>query len=1388
MANKILLRRNSTAAAQPTAAQIVPGELAINTADGRLFTELNNGTIVNLPVKSIEGQAITPASLQTSGTADGIRLQAGGNANARYLSLTPNALGGNRTIYLPDASCDLAATYNGNTISANYGITANQKIGTLRNNLGDPTAEEMALFHGQYTNKFRFIPPTLQEESIDGTTWIASARMDVNALGDLMIGEGQGTQVNVIPVAPVGTYGGYRLTWDVVGQTGYVFLNFLYIYSCACGNNIAVKVERYNPLNDAWSDVHAGTISNYPGHTSIKHSTIAYHPSTTAATTYNKVRITFESTHNASTNGFTLNAIEWFGGYPGGQRRNVEFYDRDKNVTFPATLRVIGTGSDSACALSRYGVPSAGINFVSSTAVDLVAGGAKRMRVSSTGIGIGLGTNTPESALQVRGASNLGNTNCLQLENSSGVSIGTVANDGVAYFSSRLGVGLACRSNLVADFNGSVGLPWADTSFIGIQYINNDQYRLGLTCNTAYRETRIIAKAADSNGKVCFYAGAGTTEHARVHSNGCFGIGVTAPTARLTVLGFGTGKMEAGQSAHGGNWTSLSLNGSGNSAGGYNFLGSPTDNTLYINRPTGGPIGFRENNVSQVTIASGGNVGIGTTSPANSLHVVGAANTSTGHGVIVVANASTNATRVTHIGLPNDASPFLAALNGTMTAATFGWGFFDSISNGNLEIKRRGGSTTWVDALAINRVNGSVGIGTASPQAGFLLDVNGSSVIRGSVQASGDIIEFANSRYKLNSGAGSAAHSYVSVGNGNFGINNTAPGSRLEVTHTVTSNTSHAIAQFGAAGTGNWATSAHQVVIGGPSIAGYTGLVIYSDTTSGEGSLQFADGRGASDSWRGYVNYNHADNSLRFGTDATEKVRVLSSGNVGINNTAPDAKLTVTGSGATSLTKSLIVENSAGTDILTVRDDGRVGIGTASPAEALEVNGNIKCTGGIAAATAAQVGTTGSTRIYISGGGGSNAISEYYLAEANPRWVIGRDLISGVSGGCGIGFNSGGANTLATNGAAVGRPANRSLGLYTSNGTSLTERVRIDTVGNVGIGTASPAEALEVNGSIKIANCTTRISRADGNSVKFAAHSSALGHYGIFIDNTATTNGRMFRLASWADGTTGSFVIRDDTAGVDRFIINSSGVASISSGTLQLYDNSVSSWKSITANANDLNFNAVHGIFAYSIGLRGSRGSAVGLESNAANGYLAIAAGGGEKIRVSTDGNVGIGTTAPTARLTVLGNGTGKMEVGTTGHGSNYTGICLNNSANSTSDYNLLSSPTDRRLYINRPAGLGMHFRENNADQVLIASGGNVGINNTAPDARLTVKGSGASSLTKSLIVENSSGTDILTVRNDGRVGIMQASPEYPLDVTGDVRITGTLTAASIDGGGASSF
>lgn len=65
MSNTIQIKRNSTANATPTAGQLSSGELAINTADGRLFAKNAAGTVVNLPVTSISGQDITPNTVDT---------------------------------------------------------------------------------------------------------------------------------------------------------------------------------------------------------------------------------------------------------------------------------------------------------------------------------------------------------------------------------------------------------------------------------------------------------------------------------------------------------------------------------------------------------------------------------------------------------------------------------------------------------------------------------------------------------------------------------------------------------------------------------------------------------------------------------------------------------------------------------------------------------------------------------------------------------------------------------------------------------------------------------------------------------------------------------------------------------------------------------------------------------------------------------------------------------------------------------------------------------------------------------------------------------------------------------------------------------------------------
>jgi hypothetical protein len=112
-----------------------------------------------------------------------------------------------------------------------------------------------------------------------------------------------------------------------------------------------------------------------------------------------------------------------------------------------------------------------------------------------------------------------------------------------------------------------------------------------------------------------------------------------------------------------------------------------------------------------------------------------------------------------------------------------------------------------------------------------------------------------------------------------------------------------------------------------------------------------------------------------------------------------------------------------------------------------------------------------------------------------------------------------------------------------------------------------------------------------------------------------------------------------------------------------------------------------------------------------------------ERMRLDASGNLGIGTTAPGTLLEVKGSGTGKVNMGQWTGSTNYGSIYLNGAYATAGSYNLISSPTDPNLYINRPTGQGIYFRENNTNQMTILSGGNVGIGCTTPVYTLDVRG-----------------------------------------------------------------
>ena len=58
-------------------------------------------------------------------------------------------------------------------------------------------------------------------------------------------------------------------------------------------------------------------------------------------------------------------------------------------------------------------------------------------------------------------------------------------------------------------------------------------------------------------------------------------------------------------------------------------------------------------------------------------------------------------------------------------------------------------------------------------------------------------------------------------------------------------------------------------------------------STTGFGSVNFADGTTGADRYRGYLTYRHDGNYMQFGTDAVERMRIDSSGSVGIGTSSP---------------------------------------------------------------------------------------------------------------------------------------------------------------------------------------------------------------------------------------------------------------------------------------------------------------------------------------------------------------------------------------------------------------------------------------------------------------------------------------------------------------------
>jgi hypothetical protein len=258
------------------------------------------------------------------------------------------------------------------------------------------------------------------------------------------------------------------------------------------------------------------------------------------------------------------------------------------------------------------------------------------------------------------------------------------------------------------------------------------------------------------------------------------------------------------------------------------------------------------------------------------------------------------------------------------------------------------------------------------------------------------------------------------------------------------------------------------------------------------------------------ANYSTTAIPMLFLTGAAERMRITAAGNVGIGTSSPTtAKLQIRGTGTTAATNSIFADNnqqrSSGAATFAIRDNGdvfmlgNVGIGTGTPAAKLDVN------------QTNQSGDNDFIRLTTDATSGSLSLG-IYPSSGNSLSFIGSNAL----------FSSGGVTRLnAGAGGSLLSMNTDSIVVYVSSGAANpVERMRIDSSGNVGIGTTAPSNfegvtfgdsILDVNGVIQVRGDATNgnaLVQFGGSTYRkalmFSSVGTDVGYLGVAIAANGT--------------------------------------------------------------------------------------------------------------------------------------------------------------------------------------------------------------------------------------------------------------------------------------------
>jgi hypothetical protein len=373
--------------------------------------------------------------------------------------------------------------------------------------------------------------------------------------------------------------------------------------------------------------------------------------------------------------------------------------------------------------------------------------------------------------------------------------------------------------------------------------------------------------------------------------------------------------------------------------------------------------------------------------------------------------------------------------------------------------------------------------------------------------------------------------------------------------------------------------------------------------------------------------YFPAADTIAFTEGGVESMRIDSSGNVGIGTTGPTSKLHVSGGrtdlvaasetyalgvrygvgtgiyyigASNSATPDLVFSQTGGSERMRLTNAGDLGVGTSSPSYKLDVSTSVNNIAG------ARIQNTSSA---------SGAYSSLWLD--NDSAGIKSALIKNSS------TNTG---NLGTNSFYLYYSDTGSSGIFNASASPITfstngsERARIDSSGNVGIGTSSGSARLNVNGGTS----TSQI-RWEVNNAAFTQEVSTNAAANAYVYKSNDASYHVWKLSSTEAmrlDSSGNVGIGTSSPATKLHVAGASAIARID--------------RTADASANpELQLSAVARQF--NVGVGGASFATAAIQGAY---YLYDSTAAAYRMVIDSSGNVGIGTSSPTRALHVVGTWT----------------------------------------------------------------------------------------------------------------------------------------------------